>query len=94
MKINFHFHSYANKTNLHMKNFALSLAFIMKLTATWKWPMTVVVIWKCYFLERGKPEYPEKLLEQRREPKTNATHMTASPGIKPGPSGPSCSKSG
>ena len=28
------------------------------------------------FLERGKPEYPEKnLLEQRREPTTNSTHI-------------------
>ena len=28
------------------------------------------------FEERGKPEYPEKnLLEQRREPTTNSTHM-------------------
>jgi len=28
------------------------------------------------FEERGKPEYPEKnLLEQRREPTTNSTHV-------------------
>jgi len=28
------------------------------------------------FEERGKPEYPEKnLLEQRREPTTNSTHI-------------------
>ena len=28
------------------------------------------------FEERGKPEYPEKnLSEQRREPKTNSTHI-------------------
>jgi len=28
------------------------------------------------FKERGKPEYPEKnLLEQRREPTTNPTHI-------------------
>ena len=26
------FHSYANKTNFHMKSFALSLAFIMRLS--------------------------------------------------------------
>ena len=33
------FHSYANKTsNFHMKNFALSLAFIVKLRLTRKWP--------------------------------------------------------
>ena len=31
MKINFH--SYANKTNFHMKNFALGLAFIMRFRA-------------------------------------------------------------
>ena len=36
------------------------------------------------FEERGKPEYLEKnLLEQRREPTTNSTHMTPGPGIKP-----------
>jgi len=28
------------------------------------------------FKERGKPEYPKKnLLEQRREPTTNSTHI-------------------
>jgi len=34
-------------------------------------------IWKCWFFEeRGKLEYPEKnLLEQRREPTTNLTHV-------------------
>ena len=37
MKISFH--SYANKTNFHMKSFALSLALIGRFTATWKWPM-------------------------------------------------------
>ena len=37
MKISFH--SYANKTNFHMKRFALSLAFIMRLKATRKWPI-------------------------------------------------------
>ena len=32
-------------------------------------------IWKCWFLRRGKPEYPEKnLSEQGREPTTNSTH--------------------
>ena len=37
MKISFR--SYANKTNFRMKSFALSLAFIMRFTATWKWPI-------------------------------------------------------
>ena len=37
MKISFH--SYANKTNFHMKTFALSLAFIVRFTATRKWPI-------------------------------------------------------
>ena len=33
-------------------------------------------IWKCWFKERGKPEYPEKnLSEQGREPTTNSTHI-------------------
>ena len=32
MKISFH--SYANKTNFHMKSFVLSLTFIMRFTAT------------------------------------------------------------
>ena len=36
MKISFH--SNANKTNFHMKSFALSLTFIMRFTATQKWP--------------------------------------------------------
>ena len=35
MKISFH--SYANKANFHMKRFALSLAFVMRYTATRKW---------------------------------------------------------
>ena len=38
MKISFH--SYANKTNFHMKRFAFSLAFIMRFTATWKCPIS------------------------------------------------------
>ena len=33
------FHSYANITNCHMKSFALSLAFIVRFTATRKWPI-------------------------------------------------------
>ena len=37
MKISFH--SHANKTNFHMKSFAVSLAFIMRFTATRKWPI-------------------------------------------------------
>ena len=39
------------------------------------------------FEERGKPEYPEKILsEQGREPTTNSTHiiMTPGPGVEPG----------
>ena len=40
MKISFH--SFANKTNFHVKNFALSLALIMKFTATQKWPIRIV----------------------------------------------------
>ena len=33
-------------------------------------------IWICWFLRRGKPEYPEKnLSEQGREPTTNSTHI-------------------
>ena len=37
MKISFH--SYAYKTNFHMKSFAHSLAFIVRFTTTWKWPI-------------------------------------------------------
>ena len=37
MKISFH--SYANKTNYHMKRFALRLAFLVRFTATRKWPI-------------------------------------------------------
>ena len=37
MKISFH--SYANKTNFHMKTFALTLAFIMRFTVPRKCPI-------------------------------------------------------
>ena len=37
MKISFH--SYANKTNFPMESFTLNLTFIMKFTATRKWPI-------------------------------------------------------
>ena len=37
------FHSYAIKTNFHVKSFALSLAFIMRFTATRKSSITNVV---------------------------------------------------
>ena len=33
------FPSCANKTNFHMKSLALSLAFIMRFTATREWPI-------------------------------------------------------
>ena len=32
-------HSYPNKTNFHVKSFAFSLAFIVRLIATRKWPI-------------------------------------------------------
>ena len=52
MKISFH--SYANKTNFHMKSCALGLAFIMRYTATWKWPIDFIktdwVFFVCLFL--------------------------------------------
>ena len=35
MKISFH--SHANKTNFHIKSFALNLAFIVRFIATRKW---------------------------------------------------------
>ena len=41
MKISF-LHSYANKTNFHLKSFALSLAFIMRFKAIQKWPVDIV----------------------------------------------------
>ena len=37
MKIRFH--SYTNKNNFHKKGFAVSLAFILRFTATQKWPI-------------------------------------------------------
>ena len=43
-KLKISFHSYANKTNFHDKNFALSLAFITRFTATRKWPILSVGI--------------------------------------------------
>ena len=42
MKSNFH--SYANKINFHMKSFALSLAVIVRFTATRKWLITCLII--------------------------------------------------
>ena len=39
MKISFH--SYANKTNFHLKSFALSFAFIVRFTANRKWPIVI-----------------------------------------------------
>ena len=41
MKIGFH--SYANKTNFHMKSFALSLTFIVRFTPTRKCPILFLV---------------------------------------------------
>ena len=38
MKISFHSNA-TNKTNFHMKSFALSLAVIVSFTATRKWPI-------------------------------------------------------
>ena len=38
------FHSRANKTNFRMKSFALSLAFIMRFTATGKWPIGAYIL--------------------------------------------------
>ena len=35
------FFLYSNKTNFHMKSSALSLAFIMRFTATRKWPIAL-----------------------------------------------------
>ena len=32
-------YSYANITNFHMKSFALSITFIVRFTATRKWPI-------------------------------------------------------
>ena len=45
---------------------------VLRLPDSWSnWNLEMLV-----FEERGKPEYPEKnLSEQRREPKTNSTHI-------------------
>ena len=40
------FHSHTNKTNFHMKSFARSLAFIVRFTATRKWPILFTLITK------------------------------------------------
>ena len=45
MKISFHLN--ANKTNFHMKSSALSLAFIMRFTATRKWPIVFLCLHVC-----------------------------------------------
>ena len=39
MKISFY--SYANKNNFHMKSFALTFAFMVRFTATQKWPIII-----------------------------------------------------
>ena len=41
MKVSFH--SYANKPNFHMLSFARSLAFIVRFTATRKWPIDPIL---------------------------------------------------
>ena len=39
LNIKISFHSYANKTNFHLKSFARSLVLIMRFTAARKWPI-------------------------------------------------------
>ena len=52
MKISFH--SYANETNFHLKSFARSLAFIVRFTATRKWPIALFNSgFSCLYEERG-----------------------------------------
>ena len=46
------FLSYAKKTNFHMKSFALSLAFIVRFTATQKWPIIAKTIPNFNFVTR------------------------------------------
>ena len=44
--------------------------------SSFTWFLVELELTMLVFLERGKPEYPEKnLLEQRREPTTNSTHI-------------------
>ena len=45
------FRSYDDKTNFYMKNFALSLAFIMRFTATRKYPIVT------FFFSASAKEY-------------------------------------
>ena len=46
MKISLH--SNANNTNFYMKSFELSLAFIMRFTATRKWPIQAIMGLTCF----------------------------------------------
>ena len=65
MKISFH--SYANKTNFHMKSFALSLAFVMRFKVTQKWPivlgMTYTLSYNAQFMTAVSQSYSRILLQ-------------------------------
>ena len=63
MKISFH--SYANKTNFHMKSFALSFAFIVWFTATRKWRIPFCNVWHLNGILRNLPE-KDALTEQKK----------------------------
>ena len=81
------FHSYANKTNFHMKRFALSLAFIVRFTAIRKWSIvqmqflyeTFVVIQKNIKLCEGT----YFLIEKRVANKINKKIITISIALIP-----------
>ena len=73
MKISFH--SYANKTNFHMKSFALSLAFIMKFTVTRKWPISKVNV--CNLVPRVS-----RLHVKRRDPGKEVGHCAVNISCK------------
>ena len=61
MKISFH--SYENKTNFHMKSFALSLAFIVRFTATSKWPIRLPFVGcQCHWFGENTTNVCEMLL--------------------------------
>ena len=54
------------KTNFHNKNFALSLAFILRFRASWKWPITslgrlIVII---YHVNKRLPKPKPRLSTQ------------------------------
>ena len=80
MKISFH--SYANKTNFHIKSFALSFAFIVRFTATRKWPVTLVrSITRVFCLDKKQLQSQRSSKKKRRKSENRALRHGVVHGI-------------